>query len=406
MKRTFLALCAVLLVISMTTCNNVTAPLDTENEPPLFTEDGRPMVRLSIGVGNGSARALTHALAKGTIDYYEVAFKDQAPGSTTVYRTAWDYTKRGRLAVPAGNYNTAAKAVLFAGRYSDKTLLAIGVLTNVDAGTGTLASPVTNILTTTTQVTFTLVPLLNDISTRSKDDDGAAVPPKTFLASTFQITGPSNTGTIYPDAHNYTTAALGAAGKPIPSEKIFDTLYPIFAVPPKGYNPAADSTTPAEPITARYRVNCGEPDTVTGESSSQYGNFFDGVFFPASTPALPRMVYTAGNAYLEDYGTDVVATISAVTHTLGKNPVDISITIDVKDSPNNGLARLSVEVPAYPIDDLNTPGIWYIRGGLSQSLLDGGIDVNTIGSLGGAVLLAVGPVTINGIEIVPAWPAP
>jgi hypothetical protein len=38
---------------------------------------------------------------------------------------------------------------------------------------------------------------------------------------------------------------------------------------------------------------------------------------------------------------------------------------------------------------------------MSQNVLDAGANLN---SLGGAVLLAVGPVKINGIDIYPEWP--
>jgi len=67
----------------------------------------------------------------------------------------------------------------------------------------------------------------------------------------------------------------------------------------------------------------------------------------------------------------------------------------------DGLSQISIEVPVCAIDIANDyPGTWYIRGGLNQHELDEGIEVNTIGSLGGAVLLGVGAIVETGFKII------
>jgi len=177
------------------------------------------MVHLSIGVGNDpTSRALTADLAKSLVDYYEVAFKDPGYNGTTntkIYRTAWNYAKTGRIAVPAGDYTGAGKAVLFAGRYNDKTLYAVGIITAVDSTSGTA-----DIKPTTTKVTFTLSPLLNDIN-----GDPAT--------STFLITGPESATLGGSAGHNYSSTGLSS----IPMATFAGGKnYPVFALPEAGYD--------------------------------------------------------------------------------------------------------------------------------------------------------------------------
>jgi hypothetical protein len=274
-------------------------------------------------------------------------------------RFAWDYTKQGRIAVPPGDYSDATKAVLFAGRYSDKTLLAVGVLTNVDGGTGTPAVPVTNIQVNTTRVTFTLSPLLNNIVANKS-------------TSTFKITGPAG-------PPSYLTSAIPSD---FPVGTIDGKEYPVFRVP---RNTAILDPDPTDlNITATYEVTFpnigGVTDTKAGIIIQQAG----------------RLV-SAGYAYNDDYGVTVEGTItpagSAVT---GVFDIEIS-TLGL----GAGLSRLSIEVPVCAIDIAKySPITWYIRGGISQNIFDEGVSAN---SLGGAILLAVGPVNINGIYIDTDW---
>ena len=362
MKKTILAAFVVLLAVMAVTCDNFSP--DADKATPQYTEDGRPLVQLTINAPKMS-RALTADLAKGLVDYYEVAFKDPGYNGTTntrIYRTSWNYAKTGRIAVPAGDYDDATKAVLFAGRYNDKTLYAVGIITATSEGIGE-----TEILPTTTSVTFTLSPLLNDVNS-----DPAT--------STFLITGPTSSD---PGGHDYSSASL----TDIPTVKLSGgKSYPIFAIPPHGYvNSGAGKN-----ITAEYTVNCGA-------SANAY---YDGVIVTTGAK-----IVSAG--YSDDESKDMFTAVTgSITAPLpdAQFPSDgkIELLINIAAVANDGLSRLAVEVPVCAISNVfNSPGVWYIRGGMNQTVLDEGKDADA--PIGGAVLLAVGPVSIKGVEIHTDW---
>ena len=341
MKKAFFAVLTILLAMLAVTCDNSISP-GVETEKPQFTAGGQPLVSLTIGVP-ALSRALTQDLAKGGVDYYEVAFKDAAG---KVYRASWDYTKAGRIAIPPGDYTGADNAVLFAGRYSDRTLLAVGILTNVDnAGT----PPAQMVIEpNTASVTFGLAALTNDVSTDK-------------VNSTFSITGPDS-------PFDYRTSQISAAT--IPEALIDGASYPVFRIP-------ADM---ASGITATYKL-----------------------IVPNSTGVMiagAGRILSSGYFYESDSGVTVKGTISPASGLVSDVSGVFNIAIDTAGI-GSGLSRFSIDVPVCAIDASSAPGTWYIRGGISNQLLDAGKNVN---SLGGAVLLAVGPVNVNGIIIEPNWP--
>jgi hypothetical protein len=337
MKKTILAALTVLLVMLAVTCDSSTPGFSgVEKEPPRYTEDGRLLVSLSIGTGNAS-RAMTGALAKANADYYEVAFQDLSNTSKT-YRASWDYTKTGRIAVPAGDYDDASKAILFAGRKSDRTLLAVGVITAVD---GTAGTEITSI---TTSVTFTLSALTNDV----KNDP---------VNSTFQITGPVG----------YETSDIASVAD-FPLAKIDNINYPLFRIPD---NIAA--------INADYDVNFPTISTIDTK---------DGIIVQSL-----GTIYSMGFVYENKLGEKTPSLVvegtyltpAANTAVTGTFALEIDTTGTLVPT---GISRLSIEVPVCAINTANdAPDIWYIRGGMYQADLDAG---NSTNSLGGAVLLAVG----------------
>jgi len=374
MRKTILTVLVALLAVMAVTCDNFAPTAD--KEPTQYTEDGRPLIWLTINPVR--SRALTAELAKGLVDFYEVAFKDpdfdDSPSSTNtkIYRTSWNYASTGRIAVPAGTYDDATKAVLFAGRYNDKTLFAVGIITATTVA-GSSASGST-ILPTTTAVTFTLSPLLNDINTVST---GAA-------SSTFLITGPTDIG---PDNHNYSSAVLTE----IPSVELAGGKnYPIFYLPPAPYTNTSD---PKEMVTATYQVNCG--------SSAATNAYFAGVMVAVKDAPIVSAGYS--DSQTEDSSTAIKGKVTNATNDLDVNdpvPSDgtFKLILDLSAS-NNGLSRLSIDVPVCAIDTrYYYPGVWHIRGGSNPSILDAGITAQDA-PIGGAVLLAVGPVKVNGIVI-------
>jgi len=358
MKKTILTALVVLLAIMAVTCDSF-AP-DADKEPLQYTEDGRPLIPLTINAPKMS-RALTADLAKGLVDYYEVAFQDPSDAAK-VYRIAWNYAKTGRIAVPAGDYNDATKAVLFAGRYIDKTLYAVGIITATSEGA------YTEILPTTTSVTFTLIPLLNDVSSNK-------------TTSTFKITGPL-VDTV--GGYNYSSANFATA---IPTVELSGgKIYPIFYLPPKGYantgSPAPDSDID---ITATYAVTCGAA-----------GANYAGVIVTAGAK-----IVSAG--YSDDESEDLLTAVAGSITSPKANDAfpssgEIELLIDISGVTKNGLSRLAVDVPVCAISNANNaPGVWHIRGGMNQTILDEG--KNADAPIGGAVLLAVGPVKVNGVTI-------
>lgn len=223
------------------------------------------------------------------------------------------------------------------------------MVTGVDAS-GSLTTPETLIGPNSSTVTFTLSALTNDV--------------KADPASTFKITAPAGTP-------NYVTSLVPAAD--FPKGTIDGIEYPIFRVP----------AGLATGITATYEVTF---PTIASKAT------MPGVIINGAGRLVP-----AGITYQTDFGVQVDGTIlpasGAVTGTFNLALNTGSLT--------QGLSRLSIEVPVCAIDTTtNSPGIWYVRGGMSQTILDAGKNAN---SLGGAVLLAVGPVNINGLTV---WTLP
>ena len=153
MKRKFFAVFAVLIAIMLITCDLVDEPAAKVVGGNLVTPDGRPMARLTINIGDGGvsddslSRAMTLANAK-TSDLFEVAFKDPQTGD--IYRSSKPLSAIGAsdpawtIDVPYGNYSTADKAIMLAGKSgTDKILLAIGKITtgaNIDTATATVTA--------------------------------------------------------------------------------------------------------------------------------------------------------------------------------------------------------------------------------------------------------------------------
>jgi len=152
MKKVIFTGLIVFLAFFLASCGGLTSNPDTD-KPVQYTEDGRPLVNLSIPTGE-IGRSLTNALAQAGANYVEVVFHDSV--GNKYYRTAGYLGLTISLAVPAGNYS--GEAVMLAGRNSDKTLLATGVITSTTDTSSTVTAGA-NIGSTTKSVTFTLVSL-------------------------------------------------------------------------------------------------------------------------------------------------------------------------------------------------------------------------------------------------------
>jgi len=384
MKRRFFAVFAVLLVLMLATCDLI-EPGAGDNFPR-FTDDGRPMVRLTIDLGKkGVSRTMNDTQAQGIVNdpdgdaYFEVAFKDPKPGSTKIYRADWAAGETGLIAVPMGVYTNANQAILFAGERKETapntyeyTLLAIGIISaidNIPLGSLTSLGPagavdgVAEIFAETVSVTFALNALKSSVNKTS---------------SSFEILGPTSDNE---DNDDFST-----------SNKGIDSFHGgfMFTIPGFGYASTIDDSSTAtdgpsmdtdESIVGLYTIGYGV--------SANNGSIYDGV-------------YVAGNNWVHavNYPGLSLSPLVLVTRfpQLGDSiPRDggFYFNIDVENltEDQNGLHEVYMEVPVYAISSDNSPIPWYIRGGLDNKVLDEGLAAST----GGAFLLNVGGLV--GLEI-------
>jgi hypothetical protein len=226
------------------------------------------------------------------------------------------------------------------------------------------STPGAAVLTNTAQVTFTLVPLTNDVS-EIPISMTTPTDPIDATASTFQITGPAGSETSNYTPANYET---------FPKVKLDSNnkTYPLFKIP----------ASTATGITATYAVTCAN---YAGVIIKETGKL---IFGPVTNGP-------------DDYPVTVTGTIAPTSGAVPANGI-FNLTIATPlTGILNGLTKLSIEVPVCAIDTTNDfPSTWYIRGGLSQQSLDEGIAANNVGSLGGAVLIGVGTIASAGITII------
>ena len=375
MKKTIFALFAVLLVLSLATCDLLEEPPDARG----VVEKG--MVRLAVNVVDGSTgRALTTGLGSVAANYYEVVFYDGAD----YYQTAWvkdggsGTGGKGEITVQGGHdYGGAANAILFAGTSAtDKTLLGVGTLTSVTPPNSTHP---TTISMSTTSVTFTVNSLGNDVND---------IPSGTQGASTFQITGPTSSSDS--DTWDYRTRSVSTT---FGSEPIIPRTtggYAIFRIP--GY----DTTAPA----------------VYGSASNVTATYSFDVPYNAQVIAdggPTAAVFAQSGVTGETAGTAVAGTITCAA-TVGSTTqvgstttftTTLNLVIDVTGlgSGENGCYGLLINRPVYPYrtttaatttpyvnSEKTTPTPWHIRGGSVLADPDG---ATTAGN-GARVLLAVG----------------
>jgi len=316
-----------------------------------YSPDGRSVtIYLDGSMPIRNNRALTHNLARLGHDYFEVAFMS---ASGTIARAAWE---TGHAAGISGvqrdfDYNTVnaaalgptqGAAILFVGKRSDRTLLAVGSLTGSNTG-GTLITPETR------SVTFSVVAL--------------------------------EAGTNYHyDYSSFLTNADGGGGITPGKTSISDVIiaryhFPLFWFP-KG------ST-----ILASYTIDA-------------IGGYLNGIRVagaPSVTPTLPR--YPLGNGEHDDSsifypeyttGTYINITNNTVVGAAFANVIEFLITTHNDD--DGKINAFYFEIPVYPLSGASAasgtaPGMWYIRPGYDSYLRD--LDDGN-GGTGGSILFGVG----------------
>jgi len=403
MKRTLFALFAVLLALSLTTCDLLELPLNTDDDSPDSTEDGRSMARLAINVvKGGTGRALTTDLAQADVDYYEVVFKTYGG---EYYQVEFDKNANDvarTIEIPPGDYTGAENAVMFAGIdvSGAKVLLAIGIISRIGDPTDdhqidpSNQSDRASINLNTTSVTFTLTALKNKVGGDITNNEYTAA------TSTFEILGPTSANSFGSSTggSQYDTVRAGiektTSGPP---------YYPVFPIPPHGYPNTnnTDFTTTDGNIIGAYSVTIPHDTAVMLQAD-----------WTAATAA-----YTAGGSEVGvDIGTTNLHLLAKPTNSALDPTCVFTFIVDVNSLLTDGLCAVSINAPVsalttygnvkkagtspkYRGDASDKTLTWNIRGGTDNDEPDGASVETSPGSgefvaspsSGGAVILSVGP---------------
>ena len=425
MKRNGFLVIAALLALSIAACDGFSTGGSSSEDTQLFTDvvysqDGASLTLYldgSVPVSSGQ-RALTTDLARSGHDYFEVVFYNNDGTNTQVARAAWEIGESAGIRnVPRGvpgtgiNYNaagaaaigTGSYAILFVGRKSDKTLLAIGQLTNVDnAGT-----PTTTVTTTSTRVTFEVTALQAGLRLPSTTTPAAA-PTDTFLTAAEDDvddgTDVSAANTILQTATvgSYSFPAYGLplatganAELPILSNYLLNTtaINTTYLVGVRVINDAATATIHEAVIRIPPRFPIG---------GGQYG-YIPGPYAQETKASIVAVDPDEDGDEMVHYDEAQIEDGMALP-----NPIIIKIITPNYDASTKvgGVCSLSFAIPVYAITTAVPAGgpepiTWYVRPGFGTNVYD--LDDGSSG-LGSSILLAVGAVELNFLEIITVLP--
>ena len=439
MKKLIFAGFAVLLALALVTCDMMPVPLNGEDEyvftNVVYSPDGSLTLYLEGGVMESkTSRALSSELAQRGHDFYEVVFFD---GASFVARASWE---RGESAGIRNvrrdiNYNgttTAnAQAILFVGTRDDRTLLAVGLLTDSDGGndpgfnagthtdfTDADEHGLTYISSTTTYVTFSIASLNGGAELVDPDDivspaqttnpGTVSATTSTFLTSDDDLfpvdndttTNPGNT--IYSGVQRETTnigiVTLNEQQFPIyklDKDKEIAATYTINFVNSIG--------TILTTTTSDYLAGIKLRDTRTASTIDRHNARIFRARFPSGGLNYYISPEVTGDMDLTaTYRNTYAATASGSTFTaVGPNFNNV-IEFLIKTPNLDGVFSLGFEIPVFAITQINTPvGVdrsvnWVIRPGYGIESLN--LDNGRRGS-GGQILLGVGNLTFNTITV-------
>ena len=373
MKKTHLIGIAALLALAMFSCslNPVDEPANASNV--WVSPDGS---RVTIAINGhslprelqGTSRALNRPLAIAAHNYFEVVFATGAIGAEVYADASW------RLGEPANvvgivhgvdygydddDWNTGTgawesttkgRAILFAGTENDRTLLAVGFLTEVDAPTG----GGTTITADTRTVTFRLSALTG----------GAGLPGG---ASTFSITAESLEPKIQ------TVLALD-----------HDRKFPLFRAKESG-------TSSPVTVTATYTI------TTTGTAMLDYARK---IFVDGSATLIPRYPSFVSNGVIYNllYGEYEGILNPVITNNAATGMFEPEIAMSFTSPVKSSLDSITFQIPVKAISADYDGRPWFIRPGFGPNrfLLDEGE-----GGIGGALLLGFGAAQGDNIIVIP-----
>jgi len=410
MKKLIFGGFAVLLALALITCEGETPIIGDDGDliDVEYSADGRSLtIYLEGGVRQSkSERALTVDNAKFGHDYFEVVFYAAAD---RIARASWelgesvgvknvprniDYSLTGVTTVADGTLTAPVSgsgyATLFVGRRTDKTLLAVGRLVNVD-GNGT---PTTTVTGTSKTVTFEVAALEAGARLLANDSD-SALATDTFL-----------TAARYVATNNEDYDEILAAHTIIATRSIGTEKFPMFELPPYA---AVASVNGSPTCKASYTISSN------AGSDTETQLFFNSIRLADSARSAPNATtdtrriprYPVGDKYnylkLDLY--DSKTTVVLDNNNTGAAGVAFNRQVEFLFTTTNGqtagLFSFYFQIPVLAISPL-TPGnvdapiTWVIRSGSGTSLVS--LD-NGKGGSGSCILMAYMSGNIDVLEV-------
>jgi hypothetical protein len=449
-KLIFPALAApatAILISLLLTCTPLGPPDDYEEYEDVYTDvqyspdGGSVTIYLDGSAPVRQSRALTKSLAILGHDLFEVVFYH--PATNTVARTVWETGHAAGVSGVARNVNYAAAtayptapaggngaAILFVGKKSDRTLLAVGKLAAVDGdplysynettGVETPITPVPLITPTTKTVTFAVAALRAGVSSSAGSSSfqtdarvatstdggyGNVSAGNTFVANViigkrpfplFNVDSQPKDGNLYggpPTGGHYVhgryrfDVVTNTTGNGTDFQSYYrngilqkNVTHPNTVV---GGDPPEVMTYPTwtdvENVTydriPRYPIGGGAYETVLWDAIQEYEGIDRNGVFPHQDPAAN--------------GTRVQAQNIAAANIPFNNPVEFLIG-PTRTGMDGYVFAFSFQIPVYPLTnaDSRASGFsWYLRPGYDpyRDDLDDGV-----GGSGGAILIGTG----------------
>jgi len=389
MKKLIYTGLAMLMAFALVTCDYTPSALGeiqegVEYTNVVYSKDGQSLtLYLDEGVPVTDAdRALNKDMALSGHNFFEAVFMGNN-GTNVIARISWS---RGESAAvrgihragtagvtyasvdPAAVTTTAGAAILFVGRRSDKTLLAVGRLSGVDGG------PLAAITPTTKSVTFTIAALKAGALPEASGHVAQA-------ASSF-ITDNGDIGTVAAASTTMNTQILSA------------TSFPMYIL-----NPASGTTVNGSYTILTTETAAGTPDL---QMSAILSSIISGGA-PVAEPVFP-LFYESG--VLKEVaeglakGIEITPTAGATT-----NVVEFEFELTAGEIGINSfyferpvIALIDAPSSADPIIE---PVKWVMRPGFGVNLtyLDNGTY-----SFGGAILLGIGADEFDPVVIDKTFP--
>ena len=402
-----------ILIFSILTCN-IFEPYENEPDYPnnndrsdyVYSQDGKYLtIYLDGNAPPPQSRAINRDIAISGHDYFEIAFLHpeggpnpdpandviaraswelrEGAGVTGVYRTfaGVDYRYVSRADAVANNDGVAdaGAAILFVGKKTDKTLLAVGRLIGVDNGNGLIQDlnivnpdPNSRLITTATQSVTFLVDSLK----------AGVVYPTESSPGVWQ--SPSNS--------SFLTAAKGsnhqdvsAANTDVRLYTIGGHVFPMFKLTQSIAEMCAEYTFRISSDVGALKA--GFDEYARGIILARQGHGEEGNFYSKKQPRYPisGQGFQGYSLRLDDR-TEIEPKNNYPTVGVPfENPARLCFNTTFTE--NGSVFALVFAIPICPLSIDGNPGMWYLRPSYDSYLLD--IDDGR-GGTGGAILISTG----------------